>query len=427
MITYVNTVLVNNKAYSNAGDTLWVPSNGHANPTTSDAGKFVIMTMDEKGGKVIDSTVVTPYLDAALAADAETMRVGIITSDTNTIHKSNGYTETVPVIKWSAVINKNAIKSYTRTAAGTNSEDTVYIDFSQINVSTLKFNEGDKRIIVRLTFKDLPTRFRKWTESYEYVTVAGDTKATIALKIAQLINKEWKRARVSAVVGAINTTEASNDGIIPGSTTKYFHKDSNWGTASATTGEVIQLVAMPYDDDNSAETINWENQVRFNANAYYTDPEADGWASKNKYFITGTVITKVPGKYAVGYGKMVRDHEAQAMGYDGILNRGDGTWPIIKPAVTADITAQYNAITVEFENMYHSADDLVRKTKQTVEIYSKNDTEIKAVIDAFAKSVNEKLAGKLDVPAASGITDGHLAVWDKTDGVVSLEDGGAKG
>ena len=252
MITYVNTVLVNNKSYSNAGDTLWVPSNGHANPTTSDAGKFVIMTMDEKGGKVIDSDVVTPYLDAALAADAETMRVGIITSDTNTIHKSNGYTETVPVIKWSAVINKNAIKSYTRTAAGTNSEDTVYIDFSQINVSTLKFNEGDKRIIVRLTFKDLPTRFRKWTESYEYVTVAGDTKATIALKIAQLINKEWKRARVSAVVGAINTTEASNNGVIPGSTTKYFHTDSNWGTASATTGEVIQLVAMPYDDDNSA-------------------------------------------------------------------------------------------------------------------------------------------------------------------------------
>ena len=382
MITYVNTVLVNNKSYSNAGDTLWVPSDGHANPTTSDAGKFVIMTMDEKGGKVIDSTVVTPYLDAALAADAETMRVGIITSDTNTIHKSNGYTETVPVIKWSAVINKNAIKSYTRTAAGTNSEDTVYIDFSQINVSTLKFNEGDKRIIVRLTFKDLPTRFRKWTESYEYVTQVGDTKASIATKIAEMINKEWKRARVVASVGEMNSTSASATAQVG---SKYYHADSNWDNASASANNnTICLVAMPYDDDNSAESINWENQVRFNANAYYTDPEADGWASKNKYFITGTVITKVPGKYAVGYGKMVRDHEAQAMGYDGILNRGDGTWPIIKPAVTADITAQYNAITVEFENTYRAADDIFRKTKQTVEVYAKNDTEIKAIVDAFA-------------------------------------------
>lgn len=380
MITYVNTVLVNNKTYSNAGDTLWVPTNGNANPTTSDAGKFIIMTMDENGGKTVDSTVKTPYLDATLAASAQTMRIGIITADTNTVHKNDGYTSTVPVIKWSAVINKNAIKSYTCTQSGSNSEDTVYIDFSQINVTTLKFNEGDKRIIVRLTFKDTPTRFRKWTESYEYVTAPGDTKASIARKIAQLINKEWKRARVSAIVGSINTTEASNNGVVNG---KYFHNDSNWGTESDTTGEVIQLIAMPYDDDNSAESINWENQVRFNANVYYTDPEADGWASKNKYFITGTTITKVPGQYAVGYGKLVRDRESQAMGYDGILNRGEGTWPIIKPAVTADITAQYDTITLEFENMYHSADDLVRKTKQTVEIYSKNDTEIKAVIDAF--------------------------------------------
>ena len=70
MITYVNTVLVGNKSYSNAGDTLWAPSNGHAEPTSSDAGKFIIMTMDENGGKVIDSTVVTPYLDATAAATA---------------------------------------------------------------------------------------------------------------------------------------------------------------------------------------------------------------------------------------------------------------------------------------------------------------------------------------------------------------------
>lgn len=382
MITYVNTVLVSNKSYSNAGDTLWVPSNGHGEPTTSDAGKFIVMTMDEEGGKVIDSTVVTPYLDATAAASAKTMRIGMITSATNTIHNTNGSTKTVPVIKWSAVINRDAIKSKTVTeTAGANTEDTVYIDFSGINVSTLKFSDGDKRIIVRLTFKDLPTRFRKWTESYEYVTVPGDTKQSIAIKIAEQINKEWKRARVVASVGEMNSDSTSATAQVGN---KYYHADSNWDNNSASSDDnTIKLVAMPYDDDNSAESINWENQVRFNANVYYTDPEADGWASKNKYFITGTVITKVPGKYDTGYGKLVRDRESQAMGYDGILNRGEGTWPIIKPAITADINAWYDAITIEFENTYRAADDIFRKTKQTVEVYAKDDTEIKAIVNAF--------------------------------------------
>ena len=64
------------------------------------------------------------------------------------------------------------------------------------------------------------------------------------------------------------------------------------------------------------------------------------------------------------------------MGYEGILNRGEGTWPIIKPAMEANITANYNVITLEFENMYRSADDLFRKTKQTVEIYMVGDTDM---------------------------------------------------
>jgi hypothetical protein len=57
------------------------------------------------------------------------------------------------------------------------------------------------------------------------------------------------------------------------------------------------------------------------------------------------------------------------MGYLGILNRGEGTWPIIKPAMETDLDAKYDAITLEFENMYRAADDIQRKTKQTLEIY----------------------------------------------------------
>jgi hypothetical protein len=381
MVTYVNTVLVSNTSYSNAGDTLWVPTNGHAEPATTDAGKFIVMTMDENGGVVVDSTVVTPYLNAEKAATAKTMRVGIITNKTTVLRKADGTTSQIPVIKWSAVIKQNNIKSYTSEDYAADTEDVVYIDVDNLDSTLLgKLDDGGKRIIVRITYKDLPTRFRKWTESYEYVTKVGDTKPKIAAAIANMINKEWKRARVSAVVGALNTTEASNTGVVGG---KYFHTDSNWGTSSATTGNVVQITAMPYDDDDAVKTLNWAAKVRFNVNMYYTDPEADGWASKNKMFLTGVEIKKVPGKQYVGSAKLVRDREAQAMGYEGILNHGNGTWPIIEPDMTTVLTNHYKTLTLEFENMYRAADDIQRHTKQNLEIYAVANAEVKAVIDAF--------------------------------------------
>lgn len=197
------------------------------------------------------------------------------------------------------------------------------------------FGEGGKRVIVRLTFKDMPHRYRKWTESYEYVTAIGDDKTAIANGIANIINKEWKRARVQASVS----------------------------------GAVVTLEALPYDDDDSADSLSWANKVRFNANMYYTDPKADGWEANNKHFLKGITIDKTPGKQYPASAKLVRDRESWAMGYQGILNRGEGTWPIIKPDMETRLDNQYDAITLEFENMYRAADDIQRKTKQTLEVY----------------------------------------------------------
>ena len=134
------------------------------------------------------------------------------------------------------------------------------------------------------------------------------------------------------------------------------------------------MTALPYDDDNAVETLNWAEKVRFNANIYFTDPAADGWESLNKHFPAGVTITKTPGYRYAADAKLVRDRESQALGYEGILNRGNGTWPIIKPALETDLDAEYNAITLEFENMYRAADDIFRKTKQCVEIYMTADT-----------------------------------------------------
>ena len=232
-------------------------------------------------------------------------------------------------------------------------EDKVEIDLTNMDaLLEQKLAEGGKRIIVRLTFKDMPHRYRKWTESYEYVTQIGDTKATIAQNIGNMINADWKRARVSADIATANK---------------------------------IILEAMPYDDDDSVDSLSWANKVRFNANMYWTDPQADGWESKNKNFVKGATITKTPGIQYAASAKLVRDRESQAMGYLGILNRGEGTWPIIKPDMETDLTNQYDALTLEFENMYRAADDIFRKTKQTVEIYGTTGqlTGIEAILAAF--------------------------------------------
>ena len=331
------------------------------------------MTLDEDFAA---KGLATPYnVTAANAGDLNRIKVGIVTKENAPkVNYSTGVLTYEPVIKWSNVISADSVKSYLcskYSAANATTEDAVVIDFNGLATDILaKFAQGGKRVIVRLTFKDLPTRFRKWTESYEYVTKAGDTKATIATNVANMINKEYKRARVIATVG--NATYDANTGAFSSFT-------------AAANGTAIQLAAMKYTDDNSVDSINWYNKVRFNANVYFTDPGAEGWESVNKHFPDGVKINKVPGKTWIADAKLVRDREAGSLGYQGILNHGEGTWPIIKPAMVTDLTKNYDAITLEFERMYRTADDLQRKTKESVEIYcaAGGASDVDDVLKAF--------------------------------------------
>lgn len=332
MITYVNTVLVGTGAGVCAAKPT-APTD--KNTPSTDAGKFIMMNMDG----VAESNLYT------VDTNTKKFRIGFITSK-NVAHRTkDGDVTYVPVIKWSNTIKRDDIISMVKQAHFNNSEDTVTIDFSKVDSAIIsEFAKGERRIVIRLTFKDMPTRYRKWTESYEYVTKPGDTADTIAEAIKKQINVQYKRARVYATAAA----------------------------------GVVTLKAMEYDDDNVNDSLNWANKVRFSVNAYYTDPTAPAFASKNKYSITGLAIKKIPGKWCTTDAKLVRDREAQAMGYQGILNRGEGTWPVIKPDMVTDITKNYDGITIMFENHYHAADDQIRRTKECVEIYGvtgSNDLE----------------------------------------------------
>ena len=339
MITYVNTVFVSN------GNNTSVSSN----PATISKGQFIVYDVDNNAYSVGSNTT--------------RFKIGMGTGKTTKqLNPSTGVMGDVPVIKWSNIITVADIKSLTTLAyPGADTEDTITIDFTSLNSSILtEFAKGGKRIIVRLTFKDLPTRYRKWTESYEYVTQIGDTETTIATNITNLINKQYKRARV---------------------------------VADNSTAKKIVLTAMTYDDDNSVDSINVANKVRFNANVYYTDPAAEGWESSNKHFPTGVTIVKQPGMTYAASAKLVRDREAQAMGYEGILNRGEGTWPVIKPEMETNLSNHYNAVMLEFENMYRAADDIFRKTKQNVEIYTTGSTDSLVAALAGIVSNNDRFFG----------------------------------
>lgn len=323
MITYVNTVLVGTGAGVCAAKPT-APTD--KNTPSTDAGKFIMMNMDG----VAESNLYT------VDTNTKKFRIGFITRN-NVAHRTkDGDVTYVPVIKWSNTIKRDDIISMVKQTHFNNSEDTVTIDFSKVDSAVMtEFKKGERRIVIRITFKDMPTRYRKWTESYEYITKPEDTADTIAEAIKKQINVQYKRARVYATAAA----------------------------------GVVTLKAMEYDDDNVNDSLNWANKVRFSVNAYYTDPTAPAFASKNKYSITGLEIKKIPGKWCTTDAKLVRDREAQAMGYQGILNRGEGTWPVIKPDMVTDITKNYDGITIMFENHYHAADDQIRRTKECVEIY----------------------------------------------------------
>ena len=387
MVNYVNTVLVSNLS-TGAVLTAAPQAAASLNAASADAGKFIIMNCDPNVSSNAIYNVTT-----GTAGDIQTIKVGIVTKKNATLRKPNGTVEFRPIIKWSNEIKAADIKSFSFLSYTADTEDTATIDFTNLDAAVLsKFAEGGKRIIVRITYKDMPHRYRKWTESYEYVTAAGDTKATIAQNIGNMINADWKRARVSANI--------------------------------ATTNKVI-LTALPYDDDDSVDSLSWANKVRFNVNVYYTDPAAEGWEANNKNFPKGVTIAKTPGKQYPASAKLVRDRESWAMGYQGILNRGEGTWPIIKPDMETNLDNHYDAITLEFENMYRAADDIQRKTKQTLEIYGTTGqiANLKNILGAFvAGGVGDdsaSISGKQDslttaqlAAANSGITAEKVAAYD---------------
>lgn len=334
MITYVNSVLVSNKN----GETLATAEELKGKAKKEDlkplVGKFVFMNCDpaKQDGTAIDDVY---SMDEA----ADRFKIGVITSDSFQKVDKLGNVTFVPVVKWSNIINVADIKSVAKLDYKEDSEDEITIDFSGIAPETIDLlAQGGCPVVLRLTFKDMPMRYRKWTESYSYVTKVGDTVENIIAGLIKDIIRAPKRQRVYAKID----------------------------------GQKLILTQMKYDDDESNRTENVYMKGRFDANMYWMNPAAPGWASNNKYDL-GVVFSKKEGVTYPATAKLVRDRERATFDYQGVLHRC--CWYDPQPAMVTNLDNKYDGITIEFENQYRTADDLWRRTKQTVEIYASNNGE----------------------------------------------------
>ena len=359
MITYVNSVLVSNKN----GETLATAEELKGKAKKEDlkplVGKFVFMNCDpaKQNGTAIEDVY---KMDSA----ADRFKIGVVTSDSFQKVDKLGNVTFVPVVKWSNIINVADIKSVTKLDYKEDSEDEITIDFSDIAPETLDLlAQGGCPIVLRLTFKDMPMRYRKWTESYSYVTKVGDTVQEIMAGLVKDIIRAPKRQRVYAKIN----------------------------------GQKLVLTQMKYDDDESNRTENVYMKGRFDANMYWMNPAAPGWASNNKYDL-GVVFSKKEGVTYPATAKLVRDRERATFDYQGVLHRS--CWYDPQPAMVTNLDNKYDGITIEFENQYRTADDLWRRTKQTVEIYASNNGEAMGadqIADGFVAKLQAMIASRQNI------------------------------
>lgn len=359
MITYVNSVLVSNKN----GETLATAEELKGKAKKEDlkplVGKFVFMNCDpaKQDGTAIEDVY-------AMDAAADRFKIGVVTSDSFQKVDKLGNVTFVPVVKWSNIINVADIKSVAKLDYKEDSEDEITIDFSGIAPETMDLlAQGGCPVVLRLTFKDMPMRYRKWTESYSYVTKVGDTVESIIAGLIKDIIRAPKRQRVYAKID----------------------------------GQKLILTQMKYDDDESNRTENVYMKGRFDANMYWMNPAAPGWASNNKYDL-GVAFSKKEGVTYPATAKLVRDRERATFDYQGVLHRC--CWYDPQPTMVTNLDNKYDGITIEFENQYRTADDLWRRTKQTVEIYASNNGEAMGadqIADGFVAKLQAMIASRQNI------------------------------
>lgn len=402
MLQYVNSVLVGKAQATTVG-------------SLSNAGDLVMV--DEKGA--IIST-------EAAAAAAKKIRLGLVSDKTlDYANPATGDNVSINLVQYSNYLTPDSIVSYKTFSYSAPIEDVITINMDNATIV------AGHRYVLRLVYRDIYEHPAQFAHTYEYIAKDNDNAIDVANEFKSLINKDTRRrctatvgAKASATVGgmlfsAVNTGATGNSitielaaattassisvtnnaivitpktgelalaniqALIASSTTAAALISAISGTLS---GEAVSatslaggnsnlvITALKKDDNEGKESINVYTRVNVVAGLWYTNPSATGFASKNKYPLSGVTISKTSGFNGAGYWKEIRDREQAALSYRGILNRT--WWPVIKPELNVIVDGEYDGCIIEFQPEHANAEDSFSKTKQSIEVYAINDVAL---------------------------------------------------
>lgn len=260
---------------------------------------------------------------------ADALYIGVCTG------KSNGKS----IMKYSSPIQLLAGAKYSTGSYEAPSQEKVVVNMTAASITI------GHRYVLRVLYKDIEAANLQFTHTYEHIATT-ETAADLANALAAKINKHANR-RVNAAVEGANIT----------------------------------LTAMEKDDNEGVNAINEYSVVSMEVSLYTTIPGA--LLSNQPENVAGAVITKTAGKPGKGYWKQVRDAEVRAMGYTGHVFAG--AYPSVEQERMVTKDAQYNYITVEWDNLYVSPDNqYVKTTPLTAEVYCEGDVStITEILDTF--------------------------------------------
>lgn len=262
---------------------------------------------------------------AELAAAAKSIYVGVCEGKEE-VYEPKGTKSPKSVIRFSMPIQKGSNPTLVVTPFAAKTEDKIVIDATNV------VPEVGHRYVLRLVYNDIYEAPGQFTHTYEVIAKTA-APGDLVNAFVKKINKH-KEARVTASANAAVLTLTAKE--------------------------------IPY---NEGITLNHGyTQVSVDASMGTTIPS--GLLSNVMYPISNLKVTKTQGTPGKGNAYIVRDREDAAMGYRGITHRANGIYPYIAPEYRSDLSAEYDTITMEWDNKYLSDDNqYIKTTPLAVEMY----------------------------------------------------------
>lgn len=264
-------------------------------------------------------------VNATTAATAKELYIGVCEGK-EVVYDKEGNSSTISVIRYSMPIQKGSNPHLVISEYEAKAEDKIVI--TATNVAP----EVGHRYVLRLVYNDIHEAPGQFTHTYEVIaksTSADDLMAAFAKKI----NKHKEARVVATVASAVLTLDAKE---------------------------------IPYNEGITLDALY--TQVSVEAFMWTTIPS--GLLSNVMYPISNLTIAKTQGTPGKGNAYIVRDRENAALGYRGITHRANGIYPYIAPEFKSDLSANYDTVTVEWDNKYLSDDNqYIKTTPLATELY----------------------------------------------------------